>query len=152
MSLETDIKQTIPMQPGTRSVVNLMFTARYVEDRSSGIIKQHGLTVQQYNVLRILRGQRGTAANLSTIQERMIDKSSNTTRLVDKLLVKGYANRQVCPDNRRKVEIFITPEGLKLLESLDPLVEGQNAAMVENLSESELDTLNELLDKLRNSN
>ena len=118
MSLETDIKQTIPMQPGTRSVVNLMFTARYVEDRSSGIIKQHGLTVQQYNVLRILRGQRGTAANLSTIQERMIDKSSNTTRLVDKLLVKGYANRQVCPDNRRKVEIFITA----ILKALFPSV------------------------------
>ena len=140
------------MHPTTKSVVNLMYTARFIEEQTSGVIKQYGLTAQQYNVLRILRGQRGKPANLSTIQERMIDKSSNTTRLVDKLLKKGFVERQVCPDNRRKVEITITSKGLALLTEMDPLVEGNNASLMENLSKAELEILNTLLDKLRNTN
>ena len=150
MRFENDIKQTTPMSLPTRTVVNLMFTARRVEDMASGTIKQYALTSQQYNVLRILRGQKGKPANLSTVQERMIDKSSNTTRLIDKLLAKGLVKRQECPENRRKVELFITSEGLVLLKALDPVVEANNTDVVKNLSEEELTVLNTLLDKLRN--
>lgn len=149
MSIETDIKQTIPMSLPTKTVVNLMFTARRIEDMSSGTIKQYALSTQQYNVLRILRGQKGNPANLSTVQERMIDRNSNTTRLVDKLLAKGLVKRQECPENRRKVELFITSEGLALLKVLDPVVEANNEDVVNNLSEEELTVLNTLLDKLR---
>ncbi len=139
------------MAPHTRTVVNLMFTARYIEDRSSALIKQYDITAQQYNVLRILRGQKGRPANLSTIQERMIDRNSNTTRLVDKLLAKGYVERQICPENRRKVEISITPQGLALLKEMDPPVESNNNSLVGTLSVAEQETLNSLLDKLRNN-
>jgi DNA-binding MarR family transcriptional regulator len=79
----------------------------------------------------------------------MIDKNSNTTRLVDKLIDKGLARRQQCESNRRKVEIFITENGLELLKGLDPVTEQTNLHIVSNLDENELNTLNKLLDKLR---
>ena len=74
-------------------------------------LKPHGISIQQFNVLRILRGQKGIAANLSTVQERMINKMSNTTRLIDKLIDKSFVERIVCKENRRKIELFITNEG-----------------------------------------
>lgn len=133
----------------TKSVINIMFTSRMVEENIQTVLKEFDLTMPQYNVLRILRGQRGTPANLSTVQERMIDKSSNTTRLVDKLLKKNWVKRQVCANNRRKVELFITEDGLKLLSTLDPIMEANNEHLVSTLTETELETLNTLLDKLR---
>ena len=113
------------------------------------ILKPYDLTIQQYNVLRILRGQKGKPANLCTIQERMIDKSSNTTRLVDKLIKKGWVKRSICEENRRKVEIIITTKGLEILKELDPLTEENNEKILKNLSEEQLVTLNNLLDTLR---
>merc|ERR1712051_170058 len=89
-------------------------------------------------------------ANLSTLQERMIDRSSNTTRLVDKLIQKKLVTRNVCPDNRRKVEISITETGLDILEKLDPITSQTNKDVLQNLNSEELKTLNNLLDKLRN--
>ncbi|HAT66856.1 MAG TPA: MarR family transcriptional regulator, partial [Flavobacteriaceae bacterium] len=86
----------------------------------------------------------------STIQERMIDKSSNTTRLIDKLIQKGFAKRQICKKNRRKIEVFITENGLELLKKLDPLTEQANKNIMEKLSINEKEKLNSLLDKLRN--
>ena len=106
--------------------------------------------MQQYNVLRILRGQKGQPANLSTIQERMIDKSSNTTRLIDKLIGKELVSRQQCPTNRRKIEVFITPKGMELLAEIDPVLEAANKRITEQLSLPEMEQLNYLLDKLRN--
>jgi len=85
-------------------------------------LKPYDVSLQQFNVLRILRGQKGTPANLSTIQERMVSKMSNTTRLVDKLIRKELVVRVTCPTNRRKVDISITPAGLKLLEEIDGIV------------------------------
>ena len=133
----------------TKSVINIMYTSRMVEENIQTVLKEFDLSMPQYNVLRILRGQRGNPANLSTVQDRMIDKSSNTTRLVDKLLKKNWVKRQVCANNRRKVELFITEDGLKILSTLDPLMEANNEKLVSTLSETELETLNNLLDKLR---
>lgn len=149
MKIEEVLKNNAPLSQGSRTVINLMYTCRQVEEYGTSLFKDHDLTHQQYNVLRILRGQKGKPANLSTITERMIDKSSNTTRLIDKLIQKGLVNRQVCEKNRRKIEVFITEEGLSLLKTLDPLVEHTNNDIVENLSIPELEKLNELLDKLR---
>ncbi len=132
----------------TKTVINILYTSRYIEKQGERF-KSYGLTMQQYNVLRILRGQNGSPANLCTLQERMIDKNSNTTRLVDKLIGKELVERNRCAENRRKVEIFITEKGLKLLEEMDPITEEANKEILKYLNENELQTLNKLLDKLR---
>jgi DNA-binding MarR family transcriptional regulator len=149
MNIESEIKNTSPLSLSTRTVINMMYTARQIEEIAAAKFKEHGLTAQQYNVMRILRGQRGNPANLSTIQERMIDKSSNTTRLIDKLIQKGFVKRQICKINRRKIEVFITDQGLTLLKKLDPLTEQVNQDIMEKLSSNEQEKLNNLLDKLR---
>ncbi|MEM9649616.1 MAG: MarR family transcriptional regulator, partial [Bacteroidota bacterium] len=105
------------------------------------------ISEQQFNVLRILRGQRGNPANLSTINERMVTKMSNTTRLVDKLILKGLVDRRVCPDNRRKVEIMITHEGKKLLSQLDEVMQDTEKKILKSFTNKELEQLNSLLDK-----
>ena len=103
-----------------------------------------------YNVLRILRGQKGKPANLNTLQERMIDRSSNTSRLVDKLIVKELVERNRCPENRRKVEILITAKGLEVLKELDDVTEDNNAQILKGFNNSDLKKLNELLDNIHN--
>tara|TARA_R100000935_G_scaffold1847_4_gene5619 strand:+ start:13505 stop:13957 length:453 start_codon:yes stop_codon:yes gene_type:complete len=149
MKIEEAIKATGAMDLSAKTVINIAYTSRSLEEPFQAMLKEYDLSAQQFNVLRILRGQRGKPANLSTLQERMIDKNSNTTRLVDKLLKKGWVLRQVCEKNRRKIEIFITEDGLQLLSTLDPIVTESNKKSVSNLTNSELETLNNLLDKLR---
>ncbi len=149
MKIEEIIKTNSKMSNGTRTVINLSYTARNIEEFLSTPFKEYDLSVQQYNVLRILRGQKGNPANLSTVQERMVDRNSNTTRLIDKLIKKDLVERQVCPDNRRKIELFITQPGLDLLSELDPITEQNNAQILQNFTENEIETFNNLLDKLR---
>ena len=149
MSIENAIKTTKKLSLTEKTVINMLYTSRFIENTIASA-RDSGITMPQYNVLRILRGQKGQPANLSTIQERMIDKSSNTTRLVDKLIKKELAQRQTCPTNRRKVEITITTQGLQLLEEMDPAIKQANKEILKNLNDTELQTLNTLLDKLRN--
>ncbi len=137
------------MEIASKTVINIAYTSRVIEMATS-VFKDFNLTNQQYNVLRILRGQKGKPANLSTLQERMIDRNSNTTRLVDKLIQKKLVTRKVCPENRRKIEILITEKGLSVLKELDPIITEANQNAVKNLNTEELETLNNLLDKLRN--
>lgn len=149
VNINEAIKSIHKMAISTKTVVNLMYTARIVEEAISLKLKLFDLSIQQYNVLRILRGQKGNPANLCTIQERMVDRSSNTTRLVDKLINKGWVVRKVCAENRRKVEISITEKGLAVLKELDPITEENNKLILKNLSEHQLEELNHLLDNLR---
>jgi DNA-binding MarR family transcriptional regulator len=144
-----DVIKSKAMSLSTKTVINLSYTSRIIEEAIATKFKSYDLTMQQYNVLRILRGQKGNPANLSTIQERMVDRNSNTTRLVDKLIKKGWVKRNICKQNRRKVEIFITPKGLDLLQELDPVTEQNNNDILTNLTASEIEQLNTLLDKLR---
>ncbi|WP_306424016.1 MarR family winged helix-turn-helix transcriptional regulator [Patiriisocius marinus] len=150
MGIEEEIKSDLSLRLETKTIINIIFTSRIIEEGLLSHIKQFDISAQQYNVLRILRGQKGAAANLSTVQERMVDKSSNTTRLIDKLIKKNFVKRQVCKKNRRKIELFITPQGLDVLETLDPITEENNKKQLANLTKEELNTLNTLLDKLRN--
>lgn len=152
MKLEEAIKINAPISLTTKTVINLMYTTRLIEEALVDVLKPYEITIQQYNVLRILRGQKGAPANLSTIQERMIDRNSNTTRLVDKLIKKGLVKRQVCKANRRKVEIFITEEGTSLLITLDPITEANNSNILSALTNETLEQLNNNLDTLRTSN
>ena len=149
MSIEETLKSIHKLGITTKTVVNLMYTTRIIEEAIAGVLKPFDITIQQFNVLRILRGQKGNPVNLCTIQERMVDRSSNTTRLVDKLIIKEWVERRICEQNRRKVEIFITKKGLEILEQLDPIINDHNKKIVSNLSSDQLEVLNELLDLLR---
>jgi len=149
MSIEAAIKTIHKMGINTKTVINIMYTSRIMEEAIAAVLKPYDLSIQQYNVLRILRGQKGNPANLSTLQERMVDRSSNTTRLVDKLIKKEWVSRNVCAKNRRKVEIFITEKGLAILQVLDPITEENNNKIVSSLSTNQLEELNTLLDLLR---
>ena len=150
MRIEEIIKPNSPMALEKKTLLNVMYTQNVISEKFNELLKPFDLSPEQFNVLRILRGQKGKPANMSMIQERMIAKTSNTTRLVDKLLLKELVLREVCPINRRKMEITITEKGLELLLQLDPLVEAHERAFSKNLSVEELELLNELLEKFRN--
>ena len=149
MSLEKAIQSTVQLAPKQKAVLNIMYSSRIVEDRIAEVLKAYELSKEQYNLLRILRGQKGKPANLYTIQERMIHRMSNTTRLVDKLIEKELVKRSTCESNRRKVEIVITEKGMKLLAVLDPEMKKTNDKLLESFTIKELEVLNTLLDKLK---
>jgi DNA-binding MarR family transcriptional regulator len=148
MSIETDIKQKKFRSPFQKLALNLVYTTKWLEYKQLESFKEHDITPQQYNVLRILRGQQGNPIKVSDITERMLDKSSNTSRLVDKLLAKNLAKRTSCESDRRAVDVVITEEGLDLLKVLDPIIEGwENRFNI--ISEAEAEQISALLDKLR---
>lgn len=149
MKIEDVIKSAAPLSPAKRIVLNIMYTQNVLGESFNEILKPFDLSPEQFNVLRILRGAKGKPANMCVIQERMIAKTSNTTRLVDKLLLKDLVTREVCPDNRRKMEVMITEKGLEVLQALDPLVNGHEENYAANLSESEQEQLTLLLEKYR---
>ncbi|MCZ8089860.1 MarR family transcriptional regulator [Flavobacterium sp.] len=150
MKIEDVIKSTVSIDDSKKVILNIMFTQSVIGEKFAEVLKPYELSSEQYNVLRILRGQKGNPANMCVIQERMIAKNSNTTRLIDKLLLKELVTREVCPDNRRKIEVQITPKGLELLLELDPKVIEHEKMFANNLSQGELSELNHLLEKFRN--
>ena len=111
-------------------------------------LKSSGISLQQFNVLRILRGRKGVPANLQTVQKRMIHKMSNTTRLIDKLIEKKLVVRKICKDNRRKIEILITDKGLEVLDQLDAKIQETEAAILQPLSLEEQKTIRSLINKI----
>lgn len=137
------------MDDPKKVVINILCTANRISEKMAEALKPYDISIQQFNVLRILRGQKGLPANLSTIQERMVNKMSNTTRLVDKLILKGYVERYTCEENRRKVEIYVTEAGLKMLMEVDLIVSEAEKQIVEELTPEEMDNLNHYLDKIR---
>lgn len=149
MNIEELLKTNDRLPETRKLVINLIVTANHVSEKLAEALKPFEITNQQFNVLRILRGQKGKPANLSTIQERMVNKMSNTTRLVDKLLDKGLCERIVCPSNRRKIEIRITPKGLQLLEEIDPEIDKVENEFASKINEKEILSLNNNLNELR---
>lgn len=148
MSIETDIKQKKFRSPYQKLALNLVYTTKWLEYKQLDSFKEHDITPQQYNVLRILRGQQGNPIKVSEITERMLDKSSNTSRLVDKLLAKNLAKRSSCESDRRAVDVVITEEGLGLLKTLDPFIEEwENRFNI--ITPEQAEQISELLDKLR---
>lgn len=150
MTIEDVIKSTVKMDNPKRVILNIMYTQNVLQDKFNEVLKPYDLSGEQYNVLRILRGQKGNPANMCVIQDRMLAKTSNTTRLVDKLLLKDLVTRNVCPNNRRKIEVSITEKGLGVLTELDPKVIEHENVFSENLTTEELELLNDLLEKFRN--
>lgn len=150
MSIETDIKQTTPFKtPYHRAFVNVMYTSNWVVDSQMRMLKPFGLTLQQYNVLRILRGQHPNPVKVSDITERMLDKMSNASRLVDKLVAKRLVLRTECPSDRRAVDVVITEQGMALLKRLDVHQTEWDRMQSGKLTEDEAVHLSQLLDRLR---
>ena len=150
MKIEEIIKATVPMDNSKKIILNVLYTQNIITENFNELLKPHEISGEQYNVLRILRGQKGNPANMSMIQDRMLAKTSNTTRLVDKLLLKDLVTRKVCPENRRKIEVLITQKGLDVLKELDPKVIAHEQSFSKNLNTEEINQLNHLLEKYRN--
>jgi DNA-binding MarR family transcriptional regulator len=149
MSIEKDIKQKQFHNEYQKGIVNLIFTYNWLNEKMKFFFDREGITGQQYNILRILRGA-GKPISTLQIRERMLDKMSDTSRIVDRLVLKGLAQKTVCKDDKRLVDVSITINGKILLEKID-LYEKDMDAILGNLSDAEAKTLNKLLDKIRQS-
>ena len=148
MRIEEAIQQTKPFRSEYQKVlVNILFTSNWLEEKLRNLLKPYDITIQQYNVLRILRGA-NNALTTSVIRQRLIDKMSDTSRMVDRLCKKGLVSREVCCGDRRKVDISLTNEGAKLLAEID-LSSERFDQCTQGLSVKEAEMLNLLLDKVR---
>ena len=150
MSIDKDINQSNFKSEYQKAIVNLMFTYNWTTEQLKIIFNEEGLTLQQFNILRILRGSQIALSTLQ-IRERMLDKMSDTSRIVDRIIIKGFAKKAICKTDKRLVDVTITTKGLKLLDKMDKQ-EDKMEAIFESLSETEAKTLNKLLDKIRRSN
>ena len=149
MSIDKDIKQRSFKSDHQRAIVNLIFTYNWTTEQLKQIFDKEDLTMQQFNILRILRGSEKPITTLQ-IRERMLDKMSDTSRIVDRLIIKGLAKKAVNKIDKRLVDVSITDKGKKTLQKVD-LCEDEIQNIVRSLSDKEAKTLNKLLDKIRKS-
>lgn len=150
MSIEQDIQQVARFRNEYHKIaVNLIYSYNWMMERNKQFFEKGDVTPQQYNILRILRGAGGPISTLQ-IRQRMLDKMSDTSRIVDRLLKKQLVRKVTCKTDRRLVDVTITERGLALLEELDGLQQDMDNILA-SISEDEAKTLNQLLDKMRNS-
>jgi len=142
--LSKDIQSTFPSNK-VKALINIKYTANWIENHQTSFFKPYRISVQQYNVLRILKGA-NEPLRVQTIKDRMIQKAPNTTRLMDKLSIKNLIVRTACPNDRRVVHIIITKEGVSLLDKIHT---ERNDNLLKKLSEKEAKQLSDLLDKIR---
>ncbi len=147
MGLEEEIKQKEFKSKQQRAYLNLIFTACHLNLEQTRFFKPYQLSTQQYNVLRILRGQNGKPITIGLIQERMLDVQSNASRLIDKLEEKKLVLRVACPKDKRQMDITITVNGLEILKELDDKLNNKESSI--SLTDTEADLLNDLLNKIR---
>ncbi len=148
MKLEEEIKSSGFKDPFERLIVNVIYSGNWLNHLINKLLKPYGISPQQYNILRILRGQHPSPATLNLLNSRMLDKMSNTSRLVEKLRAKELVERHICPNDRRAVDILITEKGLQLLKTIDGKMKSFRKE-IKRLNEEEITILNDLLDKLR---
>jgi DNA-binding MarR family transcriptional regulator len=145
MKIEDEIKQTKFKSCHQKAVINLIYTANWLHTRQQEFFKPFGITYQQYNILRILRGQLPASISASEIKQRMLDKNSDVSRLLDRLLSKKLIDKKTCPDDKRAADVTITKEGLLLINEIGSLRDDHML----NLTDEEAEKLSELLDKCR---
>ena len=150
MGIDKDILQAKFRNEYQKASINLIYTYNWITERSREFFASEDITPQQFNILRILRGSYPLPLSTLQIRERMLDKMSDTSRIVDRLIAKGLVKKAVCKDDRRLVDIMISDKGKKLLERLD-LRQDEMDNIMGNLSKKEASTLSELLDKIRNA-
>lgn len=148
MGIDQDILQSKFRNEHQKAIVNLLYTYNWVTEKSKELFATEDITPQQFNILRILRGSHPTPLSTLQIRERMLDKMSDTSRIVDRLIAKGLVRKGICKDDRRLVDVMITEKGKKLLERLDTR-QDEIDNIIGNLSKKEATSLSELLDKIR---
>jgi DNA-binding MarR family transcriptional regulator len=148
MPLEQDIKQERFSNEHEKAAINVLYTASWLHLQNTSRLKPFGITPEQFNVLRILRGSHPKKLMLIDITSRMIDKSSNATRLVEKLKQKGLIKREICESNRRQVDISINDKGLNVLKKIDNEAEAWLSTL-KTITRTEAQELNRILDKIR---
>jgi DNA-binding MarR family transcriptional regulator len=150
MTLEEELKNSTPIPPRTRAVLNVLFTASWLDCQMNRDMRKYGLTNPQYNILRILKGSRPDGLSVLDIKSRMIDRSSNVSRLVEKLREQGLVVRTPSSEDRRMVVVTITDSGLELLDKFQKeVMSNEEGFPGTNLSEEEMQQLSVLLDRLR---
>jgi DNA-binding MarR family transcriptional regulator len=147
MGIQEDINQSKFRNEYQKAGINLIYTFNWVTEQTKNLFEKHGLTAQQFNILRILRGA-GQPLSTLQIRQRMLDKMSDTSRIVDRLIIKGLVKKNISKIDKRLVDVSITEKGKKLLAKLDGH-QDEIDAVLSNLSDSEAKTLNKLLDKIR---
>ncbi len=149
MKLEEELKMSKFRSEYHRAALNILFTSYWLNDKARNLLKPYGITAQQYNVLRILRGQHPNPISTNEIRDRMLDRMPDTSRIVDRLLKQGLLERKTCKADKRLVDVCITEAGLKLLNDID----SQPGEGIDNglrtLTEDEARTISDLLDKAR---
>ena len=150
MSIEKDINQKKFRNQHQKAMINLIYTYNWITAQTKVILEKGDITAQQFNILRILRGA-GTPLSTLQIRQRMLDKMSDTSRIVDRLIIKGLVKKNTCKADKRLVDVSITDKGKKVLEKIDKY-ENDMDAIAGNISEQEAKILTQLLDKIRNSN
>ena len=134
----------------SKTTINILYTASWFTNALTRILKPFGISWQQFNILRILRGQQGKPASLRLVSDRMIDQMSNTSRLIDKLVDKGLVERRECPNDRRQVDLLVTAEGERVVKEAYEVIDQNMQGRFEHISDQKLKQLNDLLDELRN--
>ncbi len=150
MRIEDEIKQSKFQSEYHKLAINILFTSNWLFSIHAKNLKPYGISPQQYNILRILRGQYPNSINVNDLSCRMLDKSSNVTRLIDKLIIKKLALRATCEEDRRKFNISITEKGLELLKTLDPLANSMDSKL-DFIDENQAKQFNDFLDKIRDN-
>jgi DNA-binding MarR family transcriptional regulator len=149
MKIEEEIQQVNFKNIHHKLHINVLFTASFLNQQTNLSLKPYNITWQQFNILRILKGSHPKPATVKLLSERMIDKMSNASRLVEKLRQKGLIERNECPMDRRQVDIMLTQEGLNLVCEASKTIDQIHDSQINSLTEQEAITLNELLDKMR---
>ena len=150
MSIEEDIQQHKFRNAHQKAAINLIYTLSWMKDRTKLIFESEDITSQQFNILRILRGSFPQPLSTLQIRERMLEKMSDTSRIVDRLIAKGLVKKLICKNDRRLVDVIITDKGKKMLERLDAK-QDEIDSVLGNLSEKDANILSDLLDKVRNN-
>jgi MarR family 2-MHQ and catechol resistance regulon transcriptional repressor len=148
MGIDKDIQQVKFRNAYQKAAINLIYTVGWMRDKTRSVFEAEDITSQQFNILRILRGSFPKPLSTLQIRERMLEKMSDTSRIVDRLIVKGLVKKLTCKDDRRLVDVIISDKGKKLLERLDAR-QYEIDAVLGKLSENDANILSDLLDKIR---
>ncbi|HPN43408.1 MAG TPA: MarR family transcriptional regulator [bacterium] len=148
MAIEDEIKQVKFRNEYHKLLINIVYTGHWLNEMTMEMLRPFDITTQQYNVLRILRGQYPKPVTIKLVRERMIDKMSDASRLIERLRLKGYVQREICHDNRRSVDVVITKTGLELLTRLDDKIAGLEEQL-HTLPVDKVTEINTFLDRIR---
>jgi DNA-binding MarR family transcriptional regulator len=148
IAIEEEIQQTHFADLVDKAIINVVYTANLFQARLAQLLKPFGLTLQQFNILRILRGQHGNPIALYEVKNRMIDRNPDVSRIVDRMVRKGLIERAICPSDKRQADLRLLPKGEAILAATDPVIE-QSGHQQRSIPAADLTKLSSLLDRLR---